>query len=394
VSKDRSPVTCSGRPLPDARDDTRAGNSGRRRWRRITVGAAGVGLLLALTVPGIPVSGVEVASASIRPYLAGLETVATVASTIPPNGDENPYAVYVAPYTAGRIDAGDLLVDDFNSVDNDQGTGTTVVLVRPNGATTVFASVPRHLRGCPGGVGLTTAMAMLRGGWVLVGSAPTAAGTTATAGHGCLVVLDATGGVVGTLAGPEIDGPWDMTTTEDGSSATLLVTNTLIGVHTPGQSTVAEGDLVRLRLRVSSSAPPVLESSTVIADGFPERSDVESRLVVGPTGVVLDSGTAYVANPLDNDVVAVPDALTRTTPARVGMVLSSGGALRGPLAMALAPNGDVEITPAGRQVAHVTVDPDPAQSPPGDGDLFGLAVVPGRGVYFAKDDTNTLALLH
>jgi hypothetical protein len=70
--------------------------------------------------------------------------------------------------------------------------------------------------------------------------------------------------------------------------------------------------------------------------------------------------------------------------------------------IAVAPNGDllvtnrsngdiVEITGSGRQVAEVSVDPDPAQSPPGAGDLFALAVaLSGKGLYFAKDDTNTL----
>jgi hypothetical protein len=104
--------------------------------------------------------------------------VTTVASRIPANGDENPYAVLVAPIDAGSTRRGDILVDNFNSVSNDRGTGTTIVLVAPDGATKLFAEVPRHLAGCPGGVGLTTAMTMLRTGWVIVGSTPTTGGTT------------------------------------------------------------------------------------------------------------------------------------------------------------------------------------------------------------------------
>ena len=329
----------------------------------------------------------------------------TIASTIPANGDENPYAVYVAPFSAGLIRTGDVLVDDFNSVSNEQGTGTSVLLVAPSGTAKTFAEVPRHLAGCPGGVGLTTAMAMLPDGWVLVGSTPTLDGTTATAGHGCLVVISATGRLAGTIAGPEIDGPWDMATLDHGSTATLFLTNTLIDVNGPGQPTVDKGDLVRIVLRVATSSPPIVVSSKVLASGFPERSDVESRLVAGPTGVALEAGTAYVADPLSNTVVAIPDALTRTVSAGTGKVVSSGGELHGPLGMAVAPNGDllltnvlngdlVEITLSGHEVAHAVVDPDPAQSPPGAGDLFGIAIAPGgKGVYFVKDDTNTLALL-
>jgi hypothetical protein len=59
-------------------------------------------------------------------------------------------------------------------------------------------------------------------------------------------------------------------------------------------------------------------------------------------------------------------------------------------------NGDVvEVSTSGAQLRRFAVDPDPAQSPPGSGDLFGLAVPPsGRAVFFAKDDTNTIAELH
>ncbi len=72
-----------------------------------------------------------------------------------------------------------------------------------------------------------------------------------------------------------------------------------------------------------------------------------------------------------------------------------------PLGVALAPNGDilsvnagdgnmVETTPSGTQVAVKNIDTSGA----GAGTLFGLAVVPGTGVYFVDDGDNTLDLLH
>lgn len=361
-----------------------------------------LGLVVAASAAGSAGASAKSAPTS---FLHGLTEVTTLASTIPANGDENPYAVYVAPYSIGSIHAGDVLVDDYNSVSNEQGTGTSVLRISPSGKVRTFATIPRHLATCPGGIGLTTALTEFRDGWVLVGSAPTKTGTTATAGRGCLVVLSATGRVAGTITGPEIDGPWDMAAIDHGSTAVLLLSNTFIGVGASGQHTLREGNIVRLTLSMSTTTPPSVQSSTVIAHGLSERPNYESRVVVGPTGIAIKSGTAYVSDPLDNAIVEIPNALTRTTPAGTGKILSSGGALRGPLAMTVAPNGNllvtnglngdvVEITTGGRQVAHVAVDPDPAQDPPGNGDLFGIGVMAsGKGIYFAKDDTNTLAML-
>ncbi|OLB29275.1 MAG: hypothetical protein DMG41_14340 [Acidobacteria bacterium] len=106
-----------------------------------------------------------------------------------------------------------------------QRTGTTIMDAAPDGSITTFAQIdattlpgPR-----PGGVGLTTALTVLRTGWVIVGSLPTSGGTSGTAQVGCLLVRDNSGNVVETFSDPMINGPWDMTDSEDG--AHLLVTN-------------------------------------------------------------------------------------------------------------------------------------------------------------------------
>jgi hypothetical protein len=88
-----------------------------------------------------------------------------------------------------------------------RGTGTTIVQVSPRGHVSLFAAVSRHLAGCPGGVGLTTALSVLRSGWVIVGSLPTRGGSIS--GPGCLIVLDRWGHVRETFAGHGINGPWD-----------------------------------------------------------------------------------------------------------------------------------------------------------------------------------------
>src|SRR5271167_50374 len=157
-----------------------------------------------------------------------LETIhkhVTRTSTVTDNGDLNPYAIVVAPISAGKIQKDDVLVDNFNDISNLQGLGTTIVDYNPTTKqTTLFASLPRHLPQCPGGVGLTTAMTMLKSGWVIVGSTPSNDGTTRTKGDGCLLVLDANGKLVDVWAGPDIDGPWgNMAVSDNGTTATLFV---------------------------------------------------------------------------------------------------------------------------------------------------------------------------
>jgi len=84
--------------------------------------------------------------------------------------------------------------------------------ISPGGTVSQFAQIDASSlpSPCPGGVGLTTALAVLRSGWVVVGSLPTTDGTSATAQAGCLLVLDSTGNVWETIYGTLINGPWDM----------------------------------------------------------------------------------------------------------------------------------------------------------------------------------------
>src|SRR5271166_2015567 len=154
-------------------------------------------------------------------FLETLHHHSTLASTVPANGDQNPYAVIVAPVSAGKIQKDDVLVDNFNDISNLQGLGTTIIDYNPaTKQTTLFAKLPRHLPQCPGGVGLTTAMVMLKSGWVIVGSTPSNDGTTATKGAGCLLVLDSNGQLVDTWTGPDINGPWgNMAAIDNGTSA-------------------------------------------------------------------------------------------------------------------------------------------------------------------------------
>jgi hypothetical protein len=338
-------------------------------------------------------------------FLYGKTTVETVASTTPANGDVNPYAVLPVAHTAGSLTPGDVLVDNFNDNSNNQGTGTTIVDVHPDKSVTVFADIPKNVAGCPGGVGLTTAMVQLSAGWVLVGSLPTSDGKLATSGLGCLIELDPTGSVAGTITGPYLNGPWDAVAVDNGETATLFVSNTLAGVKDAGGKTVNQGSVVRLSLHQTATTAPQVTAVTEVAGGLPEREDA-AALIKGPTGLAIDpAGNLCIGDNLGNRITRVPNALTRADSAGTGDTLSEGGQLANPLAVRLAPNGNllaanatngkiVEITLAGTQVGAFYANHDEAQHPAGNGDLFGIAIAPdGAGVLFVNDDTNTLSVL-
>ncbi|MGA3091876.1 MAG: SMP-30/gluconolactonase/LRE family protein [Terriglobales bacterium] len=341
---------------------------------------------------------------------AASQTITTIASSVPANGDVNPYGIFVVPITVGNLVKGNLLISNFNAASNEQGTGTTLVQISPGGTVSQFAQIDAsNLPGtCTGGVGLTTALVVLRAGWVIVGSLPTADGTSATAQAGCLLVLDPAGNVSETIYGTLINGPWDMavrdrSTLAGGGTASLFVSNVLNGTVAAGGSVVNQGTVVRVDLTLSQVAPPFVQAMTVIGSGFAERTD-PAALVIGPTGVALspDGFSLYVADALNNRIAAISYPLSRPTTAHTGVTITKGGSLNGPLGLTVAPNGDiltvnggdgymVHTTPDGFQVSKTLLDG--SGSPPGAGALFGLVTV-GQNVYYVDDATNTLNLFH
>jgi len=369
---------------------------------------------LFLTALVTALAGMQAAAAQqAHGFLEHVHRHSTLTSTVTDNGDLNPYAVVVAPVSAGKIRKDDVLVDNFNNISNLQGTGTTIVGYRPSTQDTyLLARLPRSVPNCPGGVGLTTAMTLLQSGWIIVGSTPSVDGTTATKGDGCLIVLDANGNFVTAWSGPNINDPWgDMAVVDHGSSATLFVS--MAGFGLPGPNVIdpatkfppviRKSTVLRLELSIAAGKPPAVTSETVVANGLAARADRDNFLL-GPTGEALaPDGTLYVTDGLDNEIVAIPNALTRTDSAGTGHVVTQGGLLSWPLAMAWSPEGHllvcngkdgrlVEVDPAaGKQIYAQWINSDQAQSPPGNGDLFGIAMTPDKkGFYYVMDDVNTL----
>ena len=252
-------------------------------------------------------------------------------------------------------------------------------------------------------------MTMLRSGWVIVGSAPSKDGTTRTMGDGALIVLDSSGKFAEVLRSEKISAPWgNMAVIDRGATATLFVSNSGFALGGPDRERTVykKATVLRIDLEIPEGKRPVVKAQTVVADGLSERA-ARDVFLIGPTGLALgaDGTTLYASDALNNRIIAIDDAPTRTTSGGTGREVTRDGLLRRPLAMIMGPNGHllvtngktgqvVEIDPvSGRQLYAQWIDTDRAQTPAGNGDLFGLALTPnGDGLYYVEDDMNTLVL--
>jgi DNA-binding beta-propeller fold protein YncE len=317
-------------------------------------------------------------------------------STIPANGDLNPYGVAFVPERfaeGGAIHAGDVLVSNFNNGANLQGLGTTIVQLTPRGtlappgtaAAFFTSSLP----------GLSTALGALRAGFVIVGNVPTTDGTIGTIGQGALQVIDRHGRLVQTWTDPQLlDGPWDLALEDRGDRAHIFVSNVLNG-------TVSRLDVV------IGAKGVTLEKKTSIAAGYPHVPNA-AALILGPTGLAFDgdTDTLFVASTADNTIYAIPQASSRAGAVTRGGVAFADAHLRGPLALRFAPNGHllaangdavnadvlhpseiVEFTTSGQFVREYNVDAS-------QGGAFGLDTLrDGPFNYAVIDDvTNSLSV--
>jgi len=369
----------------------------------------GVVVLTLLITPRLVGGEGDEKNSPIIPQLTPSPTFSN--STVPPNGDVNPYGVAFVPQGfphGGPLHPGDIIVSNFNNSGNLQGTGTTIVRVNNGTSPTVFFQGQQ-------GLGLTTALGILSPGFVLVGNLPSLdssgmciaeSGPQQNVGQGGLLVIDKNGNLVKTFTSATLlNGPWDLTVKNDGRHARVFVANALSGTVT------------RLDLRVTPKGDNdggkgadndvVIEKAIQIASGYGHRCD-PAAFVVGPTGVALDEkkDILYVSSTVDNAIFAISDASDRTSDAGMGHLITQDPVhLHGPLGLVLAPNGDlistqsdaintdpnqlsevVEFTPAGEFVAQFQVDPNA-------GSAFGIALrSDGNGFVFATVDDTTAVL--
>jgi uncharacterized protein (TIGR03118 family) len=323
----------------------------------------------------------------IVPNLANApqQTFTTVPAS---NGDQNPYGVAFVPdgiAAGGVLHAGDLLVSNFNDANGTQGAGTTIVRITPDGQRSVFF---------PGktGLGLTTALGVLKSGFVLVGNVPTVNGV---AQQGSLLILDSNGKQVGELTDKDLlDGPWDLAINDHGDRAQVFVSNVL------------NGTVTRIDLRIPPGGTPQVVKMTRIGEGYKIGTD-KNALVIGPTGLAYDreTETLFVASTGDNAIYAIHEANeARQAHGKGALVVQDDPHLHGPLGLVLAPNGDlivsngdavkpntndpneiVEFTRHGKFVAEMPVD---TTGTPGG--AFGIALSVDDGVArFAAVDDNS-----
>jgi hypothetical protein len=347
----------------------------------------GMGLLISLAASAL--SGGGGGSPIIPPPGSPILSVSTVPST----GDQNPYGVAFVPNgfpQGGPLNAGDVLVSNFNNAANLQGTGSTIVQIKQSGgpASVFFQGEP--------GLGLNSALGVLKTGFVIVGSTPTTDGTCFTLQQGGLLIIDRHGNLVTTLSDPNLlQGPWGLTIHEQGNLAQVFVSNVFNGVVT------------RINLATKENGEFVVESMTQIASGYRSNCS-EVAVVIGPTGLAYDPlrDILYVASTNNNKIFAVSGAGTTQVDNGTGSVIYEDSVhLHGPLALVLAPNGDlitangdafnedltqlseiVEFTPTGQFVNQFQIDPVV-------GSAFGLAIEQRRGaILFAAVDDNTSTL--
>jgi len=324
-----------------------------------------------------------------------------ISSTIPANADLNPYGVAFVPEGFpgnGLLLPGDILVSNFNNTTNAQGTGTTIIKFTPSTNGAIAPAVPPDtMPPTPGNaitfftssqIGLTTALGVLKAGFVLVGNLPTSGGVITTGAS--LQVIDCNGNPVGSpiVDSTLLDSPWDLTINDEGDFAQVFVSN------------VVSGTVSRVDLSVNSGGVTILRK-TRIANGYSSQLN-STALILGPTGLAYDANRdlLYVASTADNMIFAISSAGHRKTAVSKGTVVFSDPHLRGPLALAFAPNGNlltangdavngdptqpseiVEFTRNGQFVGQFNVDA-------GQGGAFGLATS-GFLFNFAAVDDNT-----
>jgi hypothetical protein len=319
-------------------------------------------------------------------------------STVPANGDLNPYGLAVVPRfpKGGLIHPGQLLVSNFNNSaleGNVQGEGRTIVIIDPGTAQQVglFFQATKN-------IGFTNALAVLRAGFVLGGSVFTK-DSSSPGKSGGLLVLDRNGHLVTTIV-KGINGAWGLAVNEREDMAQLFVSNVL------------DGTITRLNVSLEDGVFAVMGPPTTIASKYKFGPDA-AGLVVGPAGLVYDrmTDTLYVAAEDDNAIYAVHGARMLQSPVNKGtLVYSDAVHLHGPLGLMMAPNGDfvtanadpaahvdpnqpselVEFTPGGKFVRQFSIDPN-------NGSAFAILNVDDedRANQFAyvDDFSSTLSIL-
>ncbi|MGA8533879.1 MAG: hypothetical protein WB615_07205 [Candidatus Tumulicola sp.] len=311
-----------------------------------------------------------------------------IGSTIDPeNGAQNPYGLTIAPSTSGMFTAGDLVICNFNSKFNQQGSGKSIVVLHPvAGSTPTHISRSRFLLGCD-------ALAM---------------SPNDTIGAAALVANDnplfnSKGKLLDDVTAKPLSQPWGEVFAQPPSGSPAIY-----------ESDARSGRIVRINL-----GPPV--TFDIIAKNFPRNQGVPGS-VLAPAGLTYDPSvdTLYLTDGENNTIVAIANVSNVPNDGIVAMhhgmhfagayagnarIVYAGSPLNGPISMALLPNGNlivgntldpagtnllIEVSPTGQILDTVNVDTGPG------GALFGIAATgtpSSTQIYFNDDNQNNVQVL-
>jgi hypothetical protein len=331
-------------------------------------------------------------------------TLKNLSTTVPSSGDVNPYGVAVVPHSVGNLVRGDVLVTNYNNKANLNGTGGSIVEINPNtGQKQLFAWLtPHNLPStCPGGIGLTNALVVLKTGWVIVGSLPTSDGTSMTAKSGCLIVLNSLGHAKAVITGHGLNGPWGMTAVDNGNSVQLFVSSVLNGTSGHWGQMVNTGSVVRIKLAVTQQSFRI-QTAVIVASHLSVKLST-AGFIQAATGLVVIGNTLFIVDNFNNRILFVNFATSRHSSAGTGFLLTRGGLLSSPLGVTvyrgvlLVTNGNngnlVAISLTGRTSLVKALDTTAVSgSSPGAGALWGVAPsLNGQWVYYVDDLENSLS---
>jgi hypothetical protein len=316
-----------------------------------------------------------------------LHHIVTIGSAVDAgNGDQNPYGLAIAPVTAGKMKAGDLVICNFNDNLNIQGLGTTIEVLHPTpGSKPQRLARNGTLTGC-------NALALSPG------DNPWVAASTANDEP----VLSPGGKVIVSLSGSPYAQPW-------GQAFSGTAGPSGVAAFYVGNSN--DGSLVRINITSGSFVPQVIATGFSVNHGVPGTN-------LSPAGLTYDASidTLYIVDSNANRVVAFKN-VTMIPPNGVivqgsgfggpsgsqARVVLNGAPLASPISSALLYNGHIvvgntsnnllfEIDPT---TGHVVNTTNLDKGNPGA--LFGIAAsgtsATTTKIYFNDDNDNTVKVL-
>lgn len=310
----------------------------------------------------------------------------TIGSTVDPlNGDQNPYGLAIAPASAGKVTAGDLVICNFNASSNVQGTGSTIVGIHPTAGSAPYRIAQANsLIGCDA-LTLDPNDNIYTAAWV----------------SNLAPIFSPAGSLVSSNTNSIWSGPFGAIYTTGGTTglASVFVSN------------ANNGSLARMDIRNGAVA-----STEVIATGFAPNTGVPGTLL-GASGLtynpasdtlyIVDGGRARLiafANATSipaNGIVVGASGFTGSA-ASSASVIFTGTPLNLPISAALLYNGNivigntgdnnlVEISPGGQMLGEKVVDTGIA------GAIFGIATsgtsLATQKIYFNDDNANTVVVV-